>query len=64
VRDRSHIGIAFLVNFLSPRLRLVLALATNALVLFFPRERRLLGLARGAAAMGTSRPRRSSCRPV
>lgn len=35
VRDRSHIGIAFLVNFLPPRLRLALALVTNALVLFF-----------------------------
>ena len=35
VRDRSHIGIAFLVNFLPPRLRLAIALLTNALVLFF-----------------------------
>jgi TRAP-type C4-dicarboxylate transport system permease small subunit len=35
VRDRSHIGIAFLVNFLPARLRLAVALVVNALVLFF-----------------------------
>jgi TRAP-type C4-dicarboxylate transport system permease small subunit len=35
VRDRSHIGIAFLVGFFPRRLRLATALATNALVLFF-----------------------------